>query len=204
MNTSSTGPVEGPASFAIDGQIVHGTVMAADPDLGTFLFVTGEADADDHEPEPVLPEQGQSVRIRWGSLTGFQAEAKVLEVEDQDRWILSVPVEIDPGRLRQSARVLGEGAWTFLLGDGSSVEVYDLSERGLGLSFPSGEGPRGRGATLQGSLRAEGAGIWQVTLTCTNVRSHPHDDGYWIVGGRLECKSAEDRSELAELVSRLR
>jgi hypothetical protein len=202
LSLPPTGPFEGPASFAIDGLVVNGTVLAADPEIGTFVFVTAEP-PDDDDQDPFVPQQGTLVRIQWGDRLGFAAEARVLEVQDHDRWILSVPVNIDPDKMRQATRVMGEGIWTFSVKLGTSVEVYDLSERGLGLVFPSGEGPASRGVTLHGVLQVEGVRTWEVNLLCTNVRAYPRQESLWIVGGKIDFEYDKDRENLQAIVKSL-
>ena len=189
--------VDGPATLAIDGQLFTGTVLSADAELGFFLFVLEEA------PDAgALPDPGAEARIRWQDADGFGAEAQVVEIEDPDRWVLSVPVGLDPSRKRQATRMMGEGAWTFTVeDDGPTVEVYDLSERGLGLCYPRGEGPRGRGVAVVGTLEQDDGQAWDVVLACTNVRAHPTEDGLWIVGGRLRHDDPAARERLKALVA---
>lgn len=191
----STGPVEGPATLAIEGRLVHGSVLSADADLGVFLFVPDEPVEGD---EPPLADA--RARIRWGDGEGYDAEAVVVEADDAERWVLSVPVQLDHTRMRKSTRMLGEGAWSFEVEDGPQIDVYDLSERGLGLAYPRGEGPAGRGSRVAGTLVGDTDERWPVVLTCTNVRPHPADDAAWIVGGRIAHSDAGARKRLADLV----
>ena len=189
--------VDGPATLAIDGQLVEGSVLSSDAELGFFLFVLEEA-----APAEALPTAGADVRIRWQGSDGFGAEAQVVEIEDPDRWVLSVPVGLDASRKRQATRMMGEGAWSFTVDeDGPTVEVYDLSERGLGLCYPRGEGPSGRGAEVAGTLAQDDGQTWDVVLSCTNVRAHPSEEGLWIVGGRLRHDDAAARERLKVLVA---
>jgi hypothetical protein len=194
---SSPSLADGPATLAIDGQLVEGSVLSSDAELGYFLFVLGEAlDGD------ALPSSGSDVRIRWQGSDGFDAKAQVVEIEDPDRWVLSVPVGLDPSRTRQATRMMGEGAWSFTVDDdGPTVEVYDLSERGLGLCYPRGEGPSGRGAEVAGTLSQDDGQTWDVVLSCTNVRAHPVEEGLWIVGGRLRHDADDARERLKRLVA---
>lgn len=194
--TDSEGPVEGPATLAIEGRLVAGQVMSVEADLGVFLFVPDEElELDD------VPLADARARIQWGDGEGYGAEAVVVESDDPERWVLSVPVQLDPTRMRQVTRMMGEGAWSFEVDDdGPIVDVFDLSERGLGLAYPRGEGPPGRGARVAGTLVGDTAERWPVVLTCTNVRPHPSDDASWIVGGRIAHSDPAARQRLADHV----
>ncbi len=177
----SFGPsLSGTAVLAVDGQLVPGLVLSPHAELGLFLFVLDEPEAFEGEVE-----EGSLVRIQWQGSTGFDAVAELLEVDDRERWVLSVPVQLDSLQKRQSPRIPADGAWTLETEEGDLLEVYDLSVRGIGIEFPAGEGPAGVGECIVGVLRAETIGDFEVRVECTNVRTHPDDDRLWIVGGRL-------------------
>lgn len=170
----------GSVTLALDGQLVSGLVLAPHAELGLFLFVPDDPDAYEGDVE-----EGAMVRIRQDSSAGFDAVAEILEVDDRERWILSVPVQLAPQLQRRSKRVLADGAWTLETEDGDSLDVFDVSARGIGIEFPAGDGPAGIGERVVGTLRAETVGDFEVRMECTNVRPHPDDDRLWIVGGRL-------------------
>lgn len=194
----SLGPVEGAATLALDGHRIHGNVLSADTQLGFFLFVPSE-------PGHAPPPQDAAVRIRWKGGDDFRAEARVVETEDADRWVLSVPTQLDPSRQRQATRLLGEGEWSFFSADDQrEVEVYDLTAQGLGLAYPRGEGPSGRGVEVSGQLRRGPGETWSVVLECTNVRPHPTEAHLWIVGGRLRHDNDAACAALGQLVASLR
>jgi len=185
---SSTTPSQtvrsGPATIAIDGQLVAGKVLSANAGLGLFVFVLDEpGDRTDFLAE------GTPCRIKWADSTDFDAEAELVEAEDEERWVLSVPVDLSPAAMRQSPRLLADGGWGLVTGEGELLEVYDLSARGIGIEFPAGGGPAGVGDRIEGRLEAVGLGSWEVVVECTNVRAHPDDGRQWIVGGRLKIGS---------------
>jgi hypothetical protein len=173
--------MKGTAVLAVDGQQVRGLVMSPHAELGLFLFVP-----DDPDQVEVEVEEGTEVRIRWQASTSFDAVAEIIEVDDRERWILSVPVQLGASRQRQSPRMLADGAWSLMSQGGELLDVHDLSEQGIGIEFPAGEGPGGVGELIVGMLRADSMGFFEVRVECTNVRPHPDDDRLWIVGGRLE------------------
>lgn len=173
----------GPAALALEGRVVHGLVRSASADLGCFVFLPAESSD--------VPADGALVRIRWGRSGAFRAEAEVVEIEDEDRWVLSVPTALAPSARRASPRLPADGSWSFEAGNGVMVDVYDVSATGLGLLYPAGEGPAGRGATLEGTLRYAGGQQWAVRLVCTNVRPCPDCPGQWVVGVRLELGEGE-------------
>ena len=173
--------MKGAAVLAVDGQQVRGLVMSPHAELGLFLFVPDEPDQIEVEVE-----EGAEVRIRWRESDSFDAVAEIIEFDGRERWILSVPVQLGAGRQRQSPRMLADGAWSLMSAGGDLLDVYDLSEQGIGIEFPSGEGPAGVGEHIVGMLRADSMGFFEVRVECTNVRPHPDDDRLWIVGGRLE------------------
>lgn len=185
----------GPAELALGGDCVPGLVLSASAELGVFLFVPTA------EVEP--PREGSRVRIRWAGAADFGAEAELLEVEDEERWVLSVPAPLAPARQRRSTRLRAEEDWVFVTEDGDEVELFDLSARGLGLVFPRGEGPQGRGATLRGTLIQAGGGRWKATLCCTNVRPHPDDERHWVVGTRMTLASPAVAEILDDVVEAL-
>jgi hypothetical protein len=170
----------GPATIAIDGQLVQGRVLSAHAGLGLFVFVLDEAS----ERSDMLAE-GTPCRIKWPGSDDFGAEAELVEAEDEERWVLSVPVQLSAAAMRQSPRLLADGGWGLVTDEGDLLEVYDLSEEGIGIEFPAGGGPTGIGDRIEGRLQAIGLGSWDVVIECTNVRAHPDDGRHWIVGGRM-------------------
>jgi len=171
----------GPATLAIDGQQVAGRVLSPNLDLGLFVFVVDE-------PGDVSAQldEGAPCRIKWASGTDFDTEAELVEAEDGERWVLSVPVELSSAAMRQSPRLLADGGWGLVTEDGDVLEVFDLSAGGIGIEFPAGSGPAGVGDRIEGRLKAIGLGSWDVVVECTNVRAHPDDGRQWIVGGQLK------------------
>jgi len=171
----------GSVTLAVDGQLIAGMVVSPEASLGLFQFVPDEPDSLDVEAE-----EGMLVRLQWKGRSGFDAEAEVLECDDPERWILSVPAELDPTQQRQSRRIMADGAWSLRTEEGVRLEVFDVSARGIGLEFPAGDGPAGVGDTIEGVLSGQSFGQREVRVECTNVRPHPDDSGLWIVGGRLK------------------
>jgi hypothetical protein len=170
----------GTAVLALAGKLVPGQVTVPHPELGLFVFVPDDPEAGDAEAEV-----GTLVRIRWRGSEGFDAEAEIIELQDRERWVLSLPQKLPPSQLRNSPRILADGAWTLETKDEEMLTVYDLSARGLGLAFPSGEGPASAGVHIEGVLQAAGGGGFEVRVECTNVRPYPDSERLWIVGGRL-------------------
>ncbi len=171
----------GSAVLAIDGKLVPGLVTAPHAELGLFLFLP-----DDPEAVAGQVEESAKVRIQWRDSESFDAEAEIVEIDDPERWVMSVPQALLPARQRQSPRVLADGAWTFETKDDVQLDVYDLSKRGIGLEFPAGGGPARAGIHIRGVLRSPGIGKFEGHVECTNVRAHPDDEHLWIVGGRLK------------------
>lgn len=191
---SSTGLV----TLAVDGVVVSGSVHAADPTLGLLLFELDEA------VEGVAPEEGATVRISWPGESAFGAQAELIEIEDEQRWVLGVPSDLSPTQRRRAERVQADGAWRFVsLDDEVEVEIYDLSEGGLGLQFAKGFGPDRAGRRLSGHVMCDGNGSWPVTLHSTNVRRHPDDGRLWIVGCKVEHTSAANQRAYLELLDTL-
>ncbi len=133
----------GSVTLAVDGQLIAGMVVSPEASLGLFQFVPDEPDQLDVEAE-----EGMLVRLQWKGRSGFDAEAEVLECDDPERWILSVPAELDPTQQRQSRRIMADGAWSLRTEEGVRLEVFDVSARGIGLEFPAGDGPAGVGDTI--------------------------------------------------------
>ena len=146
---------------------------------------------------------GTLVRVRWRGSDGFDAEAKIIELEDRERWVLSLPQKLPPSQQRRSPRILADGAWTLETEDDDVIDVYDLSARGLGLEFPAGEGPAGAGEHIEGVLRAAGAGGFEVRVEFTNVRPYPDSGRLWIVGGRLVIEDDAARRRYHETLADL-
>ncbi len=182
--------MKGTAVLAVDGQLVSGLVLSPHAELGLFLFTP-----DDPEQVDADIEEGTMVRIRWRDSANFDAVAEIIEADGRERWILSVPVQLGAGRQRQSQRLMADGAWTIMTSAGETLDVYDLSEEGIGIEFPVGDGPAGVGETVSGMLRAETIGNFDVRVECTNVRPHPDDDRLWIVGCRLEIGDPEAKKQ---------
>jgi hypothetical protein len=188
----------GTAVLALAGKLVPGQVTVPHPELGLFVFVPDEPEAGDAKAEP-----GTLVRIRWRGSEGFDAEAEIIELDDPERWVLSLPQKLAPSQQRQSPRILADGAWTLETLDDEVLDVHDLSARGLGLEFPAGEGPRGVGEHIEGVLRAAGAGTYEVRVEFTNVRPHPDSERLWIVGGRLVIEDDAARRRYQETLVEL-
>ncbi len=188
----------GTAVLALAGKLVPGHVTVPHPELGLFVFVPDEPEAHD-----VKAEVGTFVRVRWRGSEGFDAEAEIIELEDRERWVLSVPQKLPPSQQRRSPRILADGAWTLETEDADVLDVYDLSARGLGLEFPAGEGPAGVGEHIQGVLRAVGAASFEVRVECTNVRPYPDGERLWIVGGRLVIEDDAERRRYQETLADL-
>jgi hypothetical protein len=186
---------DGPAALALDGRTVAGFVVNASVELGCFHFLPEDADAP--------PEVGDRVRLRFGASGSFDAIAELIEVEDDDRWVFAVPAPLDPSLRRRDTRLRADGEWSFQVEDGDEVDVYDISARGVGLLFPRGEGPKGRGAVLRGTLLRDGGRAWKAELTCTNVRPCAEADHLWIVGARMQLGSEAERAALDALIERL-
>lgn len=190
----------GTVTVAVDGLAVDGTVHAADPTLGLLIFELSE-------PAETAPTEGSVVRILRGGPGGSGAQAELIEVEDEQRWVLGIPSDLSPAQQRGSARVLADGAWQLHTldaeGDTVVVDLFDLSAGGVGLQFPAGAGPDRAGRTLDGRLVCERLGTWTVSLTSTNVRRHPDDPRLWIVGCKVQHASddaaASYRALLADL-----
>jgi hypothetical protein len=173
--------MKGTAVLAVDGQLVSGLVLSPHAELGLFLFMPDE-------PEQVESdvEEGSVVRIQWQDSQSFDAVAEIIELDDRERWILSVPVQLGASQQRRSRRLMADGAWSIVTSTGETLDVYDLSEEGIGIEFPAGEGPAGVGETVSGVLRGDTIGFFEVRVECTNVRPHPDDDRLWIVGCQLD------------------
>ena len=172
--------LSGSVTLAFDGQLVSGLVVSPHAELGLFLFVPDEPDMLESDVE-----EGALVRIRAQGSNTFDAVAEVLEVDGRERWVLSVPMQLAPQQQRRSERILSDGAWTLRTHRGETLDVYDLSDDGIGIEFPAGEGPAGVGEAVVGMLRAANLGFFEVRVECTNVRPHPDDARLWIVGGRM-------------------
>jgi hypothetical protein len=172
--------LSGSVTLAFDGQLVSGLVVSPHAELGLFLFVPDEPDLLESHVE-----EGALVRIRTQGSKVFDAVAEVLEVDGRERWVLSVPVQLEPQQQRRSERVLSDGAWTLRTHLGETLDIYDLSDDGIGIEFPAGGGPAGVGEGIVGILRAANMGSFEVRVECTNVRPHPDDARLWIVGGRM-------------------
>ncbi len=114
---------DGPAGLALEGRVVFGEVRAASPDLGCFVFLPAQT--------ATPPALGALVRIRWGRSDGFRAEAEVLEIEDEDAWILSVPMALGPSAQRTAPRIGAEGDWLFETEDGEVALERDSEIRTL-------------------------------------------------------------------------
>ena len=190
----------GTVTVAVDGALLQGSVHAADPSLGLLLLELDEA------PEAV-PAEGAMVRLAESGQAGFGAQAELIEVEDEQRWVLGVPSDLAPAQQRRSARLLADGAWQFVAegmdGLETAVDIYDLSREGVGLQYPAGAGPDGAGQRMDGTLICDQAGAWPVSLESTNVRRHPEDGRLWIVGCTLEHRSAEGAAGYAEILADL-
>lgn len=163
---------------------MHGLIRSASADLGCFVFLPAESSD--------VPADGALVRIRWGRSGAFRAEAEVVEIEDQDRWVLSVPTALAPSARRASPRLPADGSWSFVDENGDLVDIYDVSLSGLGLLYPAGEGPSGSGDILDGTLRFASGQQWAARLVCTNVRPCPDCPGQWVVGVRLELGAGQE------------
>ena len=188
----------GTAVLALAGELVPGQVTVPHPELGLFVFVP-----DGPEAQAAKAEVGTLVRVRWRGSDGFDAEAEIVELEDRERWVLSLPQKLPPSQLRQSPRVLADGAWTLETDDDEVLDVYDLSARGLGLEFPAGEGPAGVGECIEGVLRAAGAEPFAVRVEFTNVRPYPDGGRLWIVGGRLVIEDDATRERYLKTLAEL-
>ena len=70
----------GTVTVAVDGLAVDGTVHAADPTLGLLIFELSE-------PAETAPAAGSVVRILRGGPGGAGAQAELIEVEDEQRWV---------------------------------------------------------------------------------------------------------------------
>ena len=182
--------MRGSAVLAVDGQQVQGLVMSPHAELGLFLFVPDAPDQVDVEVE-----EGSEVRIRWRDSATFDAVAEIIEADGRERWVLSVPVQLGASQQRQAPRMLADGVWSLQSAAGDILDIYDLSEQGIGIEFPAGEGPAGVGEYISGMLRADSMGFFEVRVECTNVRPHPDDDRLWIVGGRLEIVDSAARRQ---------
>ena len=190
----------GTVTVAVDGALLEGTVHAADPSLGLLLLELTETPAS-------VPAEGSVVRLGAPGETGFGAQAELIEVEDDQRWVLGVPSDLSPAQQRRSTRLLADGAWRFEAedadGDDPSVELYDLSKEGVGLQYPAGAGPEGAGRRMDGVLICDQLGSWQVSLESTNVRRHPEDGRLWIVGCTLQHRTADGAAGYAEILADL-
>ena len=182
--------MKGSAVLAVDGQLVSGLVLSPHAELGLFLFMPDDPDQLDADIG-----EGTKVRIRWRDSDDFDAVAEIIEVDDRERWILSVPVQLGAGRQRRSRRLMADGAWSIRTSAGDILDVYDLSDEGIGIEFPAGDGPAGVGETVSGVLQAETIGFFEVRFECTNVRPHPDDDRLWIVGCQLEIADPEAKRQ---------
>lgn len=199
--SADSSPVVGAATVAIDGRLVRGTATSVDPGLGLFTFLVEEESVD----LVTVPDEGATVRIRWDGAARFDAEAEVVEVDEPERWVLSMPVGLDDTRRRQADRVEGDGVWSFVVDDDDNIEVdvFDLSADGVGLVFESGCGVAGAGCSLSGTLVGSGLGQWAVTLETTHVRRHPDDERSWIVGCRMDHINDIQRQQLAQALREL-
>lgn len=190
----------GTVTVAVDGAMLQGSVHAADPSLGLLLLELAEA-------PPSVPAEGTLVRLAEAGQTGFGAQAELIEVEDQQRWVLGVPSDLSPAQQRRSTRLLADGAWRFVVEDVDgaerAVEIYDLSKEGVGLQYPVGAGPEGAGRSMDGTLVCDQAGAWPVTLESTNVRRHPDDGRLWIVGCTLRHLSSAGAAGYAGILADL-
>lgn len=186
----------GPATLAIEGHLVAGRVLSPDATLGLFVFVV------DEPSNAVNPlEEGTPCRIKWATGANFDTEAVLVEAEDGERWVLSVPVDLSPAAMRQSPRLLADGGWGLVTEQGETLDIFDLSARGIGIEFPSGSGPAGVGGRIEGRLQAVGLGSWDVVVECTNVRAHPDDGRQWIVGGRLTLHGEAESAQYQRILS---
>ncbi len=188
----------GTAVLAHAGKLIPGQMTAPHPELGLFVFVPDEPEARD-----ATTEVGTLVRIRWRGSEDFDAEAEILELEDRERWVLSLPQKLPSSQQRQSPRILADGAWTLETEDDDVLDVFDLSARGLGLEFPVGEGPASVGEHIEGVLRAAGVGRFEVRVEFTNVRPYPDGGRLWIVGGRLVIEDDAARRRYHETLAHL-
>lgn len=190
----------GTVTVAVDGALLQGTVHAADTSLGLLLLELSEV--------PVsVPAEGSVVRLGEAGQPGFGAQAELIEVEDDQRWVLGVPSDLSPAQQRRSTRLLADGAWRFVSedadGEDNAVELYDLSKEGVGLQYPAGSGPDGAGRRMEGVLVCDQAGAWPVSLESTNVRRHPEDGRLWIVGCTLQHRSADGAAGYAAILADL-
>ena len=190
--------MNGTAVLAVDGKLVPGQVTVPHPELGLFVFVPDEPEANDAKADV-----GTLVRVRWRGSEGFDAEAEIIEMDDRERWVLSVPQKLPSSQQRQSPRVLADGAWSLETEDDEVLDVYDVSARGLGLEFPAGEGPAEVGVHIVGVLRAAGTDGFEVRMECTNVRPYPEGGRLWIVGGRLMIDDDAARKRYLETLAGL-
>lgn len=181
--------MKGTAVLAVDGQLVSGLVLSPHAELGLFLFMP---DAPDEVESDV--REGTAVRIQWQGSQSFDAVAEIIETDDRERWVLSVPVQLGASQQRRSRRLMADGAWSIATSVGDTLDVYDLSADGVGIEFPAGEGPAGVGESFSGVLRADSIGAFEVQVECTNVRPHPEDDRLWIVGCRLDITDAASQN----------
>lgn len=186
----------GTAVLALAGKLVPGQVTTPHPELGLFVFVPDEPEA--HEAKAAV---GTLVRVHRRGDEGFDAEAEIIELEDRERWVLSLPQRLPPSQQRQSPRILADGAWTLETEDDEVLDVYDLSARGLGLEYPAGEGPAGVGEHIEGVLRSVGLGSFEVRVEFTNVRPYPDGERLWIVGGRLVIEDDAARRRYLETLA---
>ena len=188
----------GTAVLALAGKLIPGQATVPHPELGLFVFVPDELEACE-----ATAEVGTLVRIRWRGSEGFDAEAEIIELEDRERWVLSLPQKLPPSQQRQSPRILADGSWTLGTQHDDVLDVHDLSARGIGLEFPAGEGPAGVGEHIEGVLRAVGAGSFEVRVEFTNVRRYPDGEHLWIVGGRLVIENDASRRRYQAILADL-
>ena len=94
----------GTVTVAVDGLAVDGTVHAADATLGLLIFELSE-------PAETAPAAGSVVRILRGGPGGSGAQADLIEVEDEQRWVLGIPSDLSPPS-SAARRVLGPGGST--------------------------------------------------------------------------------------------
>ena len=137
----------GPARLAFNGMIVEGSVLSADTAAGFVSFTPSD-------PDMAPPEEGESVRLSFGTDDQFRALSEVVDA-DGAHWFLTLPTNLGAARQRRSTRQPANGDWQFVP-DGEGLdyesEVHDISPDGIGLLLAP-EAPLGSaGRRIHGQL----------------------------------------------------
>ena len=185
----------GPARLAFNGMIVEGSVLSADTAAGFVSFTPSD-------PDMAPPEEGESVRLSFGTDDQFRALSEVVDA-DGAHWFLTLPTNLGAARQRRSTRQPANGDWQFVP-DGEGLdyesEVHDISPDGIGLLLAP-EAPLGSaGRRIHGQLvRIDGTTI-AVVAEVRNMRRHAHSPDWKVVGCALHLDAAT-REQLAMLIA---